>query len=135
MGCLANLRSLETAHWAYISETKGQLLGTSHGRSWTETLRAYDEGLLLWGEIVEEGVQPPGVLLHEAAHAVTPRHVLCPHEENKGCDEGWDGAYGYQAGALRLWSLHLDPASAEADAWSAQLQQELDFVTHRVLAP
>ena len=48
--CLSNLRQLEVAHWAYLTDSKGQMLGTSHGgasASWIDTLREYDEGLLL----------------------------------------------------------------------------------------
>jgi len=49
--CLANLRSLETAHWAYALEHDGWMLGTTHatarGGSWLDALRAYDPALLL----------------------------------------------------------------------------------------
>lgn len=44
---LANLRSLETADWSYLIDSKGRLLGTSHGQSWVQTLRRYDASLLL----------------------------------------------------------------------------------------
>lgn len=46
-GCLVNLRSLEIAHWAYLSDRDGEMLGTAHGGSWIASLRAYDESLLL----------------------------------------------------------------------------------------
>lgn len=49
--CLSNMRQLETAHWVYINDHKSQMLGTSHGgnpdSSWLETLRDYDDQLLL----------------------------------------------------------------------------------------
>jgi len=45
--CLANMRSLEIAHLAYAQERDGEMLGTAHGASWVETLRAYDPALLL----------------------------------------------------------------------------------------
>lgn len=48
--CLSNMRQLEVAHWAYLIDNKGEMLGTSHGganASWIETLRNYDENLLL----------------------------------------------------------------------------------------
>lgn len=48
--CLSNIRQLEVAHWAYLIDNKGQMLGTSHGgpdASWIEALRDYDENLLL----------------------------------------------------------------------------------------
>lgn len=48
--CLSNMRQLETAHWIYLVEHKGTMLGTTHGgadASWLEQLRAYDDALLL----------------------------------------------------------------------------------------
>lgn len=48
--CLSNMRQLEMAHWAYTTDNKGRMLGTSHGgtnTSWIEMLRTYDKGLLL----------------------------------------------------------------------------------------
>ncbi|MFK7790536.1 MAG: type II secretion system protein [Phycisphaeraceae bacterium] len=48
--CLSNLRQLEVAHWAYLIDNKGEMLGTSHGSadtSWIEVLRGYDKNLLL----------------------------------------------------------------------------------------
>lgn len=48
--CLSNLRQLEVAHWAYLVDNKGEMLATAHGganASWIETLRDYDESLLL----------------------------------------------------------------------------------------
>ncbi len=47
--CLSNIRQLETAHWAYLVDNKGKMLGTSHmgmGSSWLDALREYDENLL-----------------------------------------------------------------------------------------
>lgn len=46
--CLSNLRQLETAHWAYMIDNKGAMLGLVHmgsGTSWIEQLREYDENL------------------------------------------------------------------------------------------
>lgn len=46
--CLSNIRQLEVAHWGYMTDNKGQMLGTSHGNSWINTLREqYDPNLLL----------------------------------------------------------------------------------------
>lgn len=46
--CLSNMRQLEIAHWAYMIDSKGKMLGTSHGESWIETLRdRYDPTLLM----------------------------------------------------------------------------------------
>ncbi len=47
--CLTNLRQLETAHWSYITDHDGQMLGTDHsGASWITVLRDdYDPTLLL----------------------------------------------------------------------------------------
>lgn len=48
--CLSNMRQLEVAHWAYLIDNNGQMLGTTHGgadASWIESLRDYDENLLL----------------------------------------------------------------------------------------
>ncbi len=45
--CMANLRSLEQAHWSYLTDSDGYMLGTSHAVSWTDVLRGYDETLLL----------------------------------------------------------------------------------------
>lgn len=47
MACMANLRSLEQAHWAYLTESNGRMLGTSHSGSWIRVLRQYSETLLL----------------------------------------------------------------------------------------
>lgn len=47
--CLSNLRQLETAHWAYLIDNRGVMLGTNHmgmGHSWIDSLRDYDENLL-----------------------------------------------------------------------------------------
>jgi prepilin-type N-terminal cleavage/methylation domain-containing protein len=46
--CLSNMRQLEIAHWAYMADNKGQMLGTSHGDSWIDVLRdQYDPMLLM----------------------------------------------------------------------------------------
>ena len=46
--CLSNMRQLEVAHWAYMADHKGQMLGTSHGESWIRVLRdRYDPMLLM----------------------------------------------------------------------------------------
>ncbi|MFI4859097.1 MAG: type II secretion system protein [Phycisphaerales bacterium JB063] len=48
--CLSNMRQLEIAHWAFIAENDGLLLGTQHGgieQSWVEVLRGHSESLLL----------------------------------------------------------------------------------------
>ena len=46
--CLSNMRQLEIAHWSYMTDNKGQMLGTSHGASWIQTLgQQYDPLLLM----------------------------------------------------------------------------------------
>ena len=46
--CLSNIRQLEVAHWAYMTDNKGQMIGTSHGDSWIDVLRdQYDPMLLM----------------------------------------------------------------------------------------
>ncbi|MEM7625441.1 MAG: prepilin-type N-terminal cleavage/methylation domain-containing protein [Planctomycetota bacterium] len=45
--CLANMRTLGQAHTAYMAQNRGAVIGTSHGRSWIETLREFDKNLLL----------------------------------------------------------------------------------------
>jgi len=45
--CLANLRSLETAHWAYLIDHEGRMIGTTHGTSWVAVLRGFDPALLV----------------------------------------------------------------------------------------
>ncbi len=47
VACLANMRSLETAHFAYVGESDGWMLATTHSGSWIDTLREYDPALLL----------------------------------------------------------------------------------------
>lgn len=44
---LANVRSIEQAHWVYMGEWDERMLGTSHSGSWIETLRDYSPGFLL----------------------------------------------------------------------------------------
>lgn len=46
--CLSNVKQLETAHWAYMVDHKGQMLGLVHmgaGTSWIDQLLDYDENL------------------------------------------------------------------------------------------
>lgn len=46
--CLSNIRQLETAHWAYMVDNKGMMLGLVHmgaGTSWIDQLREYDDNL------------------------------------------------------------------------------------------
>jgi prepilin-type N-terminal cleavage/methylation domain-containing protein/prepilin-type processing-associated H-X9-DG protein len=45
--CLANMRSLEIAHLTYVQEHRGEMIGTTHGESWTVILKDYDPALLL----------------------------------------------------------------------------------------
>ncbi|MEM7756191.1 MAG: type II secretion system protein [Planctomycetota bacterium] len=47
VGCLVNLRSLQTAHWMYVLDNDGWMLGTGQGVSWVEVLRGYDETFVL----------------------------------------------------------------------------------------
>lgn len=41
VACLANLRSLETAHWLYLLGSDGRMLGTSHGAAWPVALTEF----------------------------------------------------------------------------------------------
>lgn len=46
--CLSNVRQLEIAHWVYMTDHASEMIGTSHGDSWIQTLREqYDPNLLL----------------------------------------------------------------------------------------
>lgn len=50
MTCLSNMRQIETAHWSYIADNNGKMLGTSTATSnspWIAALRDYDEKLLM----------------------------------------------------------------------------------------
>ena len=47
VACLANVRSLQTAHWMYLLDHDGVMLGTGHGVSWIAVLREYNETFLL----------------------------------------------------------------------------------------
>lgn len=48
VACVSNVRQLETAHWAYMADHKGRMLGTSHGESWINILhKQYDPMLLM----------------------------------------------------------------------------------------
>ena len=47
VACMVNMRSLEMAHWAYVTDHSGWMLGSGHGSSWMDVLRAYDEAMLL----------------------------------------------------------------------------------------
>ncbi len=45
--CLSNMRQMELAHWAYMGEHNGWMVGTSHGGSWTQAMRAMNPDLLM----------------------------------------------------------------------------------------
>lgn len=50
MTCLSNMKQLETAHWAYIADNNGAMLGASvsgANASWVEALTAYDDRLVM----------------------------------------------------------------------------------------
>ncbi|GJM18188.1 MAG: hypothetical protein DHS20C14_04010 [Phycisphaeraceae bacterium] len=52
VACLVNVRSLETAHWVYMGQNEGRMLGTVHlgadeGKPWHEVLSTFDPALLL----------------------------------------------------------------------------------------
>ncbi|MEM1213652.1 MAG: type II secretion system protein [Planctomycetota bacterium] len=47
VNCLANFRSLGQAHAAYLTESAGWMLGTTHSTSWVEVLRGYEPAVLL----------------------------------------------------------------------------------------
>ncbi|MBX2850251.1 MAG: type II secretion system GspH family protein [Phycisphaeraceae bacterium] len=75
--CLSNIRQLEVAHWAYMTDNKGQMLGTSHGgpdSSWIEKLRKYNEGLLLQSPLDTsphfEGGTPVGGVYRQTSYAL-----------------------------------------------------------------
>lgn len=73
------------------------------------------------------------VLVHEAAHELTPPHEPCPDGAPDGCDGGWWGAYGFQAGVLALQLERCDPALEPTSC--AALAAYLPEVRARVLAP
>lgn len=72
--CLVNLRSLEQAHWTYLSESGGRMLGTSHSGSWIEVLRQYSESLLLRSPLDTsphfEGGTPVGGQYRQTSYAL-----------------------------------------------------------------
>jgi len=75
--CLSNMRQLEVAHWAYMIDNKGQMLGTSHGgvgASWIETLRDYDEQLVMRSPLDTsphfEGGTPIGGVYRQSSYAI-----------------------------------------------------------------
>lgn len=48
--CLSNMRQLESAHWTFMIERNGEMLGTSHAGpngSWIDVLKTYSKNLLL----------------------------------------------------------------------------------------
>lgn len=45
--CLSNIKQLEIAHWAYMTDRNGQMLGTSHSDSWINVLREQYNPMLL----------------------------------------------------------------------------------------
>jgi prepilin-type N-terminal cleavage/methylation domain-containing protein len=81
--CLSNLRQLETAHWAFIVEHDGRMLGTRHGgagRSWIEVLRGYSDALLLRSPIDTsphfDGGTPVGGTYRQTSYALN--YMLSP---------------------------------------------------------
>lgn len=81
--CLSNMRQLETAHWAYIVENDGRLLGTQHGgsgKSWVEVLRSDNESLLLRSPVDTsphfEGGTPIGGRYRQTSYAIN--YMLSP---------------------------------------------------------
>jgi len=74
--CMANMRSLETAHWSHIVENNGKMLGTAHGVSWVETLREHDPALLLRSPVdtsphFEGGVPAgPNMTFRQSSYAI-----------------------------------------------------------------
>ena len=75
--CLSNMRQLEIAHWAFITENDGQTLGTQHGgsgKSWIEVLRGYSESLLMRSPVDTsphfEGGTPIGGQYRQTSYAI-----------------------------------------------------------------
>jgi len=75
--CLSNMRQLEVAHWAYLVDNKGEMLGTAHGgagASWIDTLRDYDEQLLMRSPLDTsphfEGGTPVGSTYRQTSYAL-----------------------------------------------------------------
>ena len=71
---LSNLRQLGIAHAAYSASFGDALLGTSHGVSWMEELRRYNEDLLLRSPLDESphfpGGVPVGGVFRETSYAI-----------------------------------------------------------------
>jgi len=81
--CLSNMRQLETAHWAYIAENDGRMLGTQHGgsgSSWVEVLRGYSASLLLRSPVDTSphfaGGTPVGGRYRQTSYAIN--YMLSP---------------------------------------------------------
>lgn len=72
--CLANLRSLQVAHWVYITDHDGHMLGTSHGGSWTDVLLSYDSSLLMRSPVDDsphfDGGTPVGERFRQSSYAI-----------------------------------------------------------------
>ena len=95
--CLVNMRSLETAHWAYALEHDGWMLGTSHGGTWIDALRAYDPALLLRSPVDRSrhfgpDGEPVGGLFRQSSYSLN--YLLSP-------DNGSDSAVGRLAQVRR----------------------------------
>lgn len=103
--CLSNMRQLETAHWAFIVEHDGQMLGTRHGgaeQSWVAVLKGYSDALLLRSPVDAsphfEGGMPVDGSYRQTSYALN--YMLSPDNPVGAGPEGW-----HRSPALRNRSM------------------------------
>jgi len=81
---LANMRSLEQTHQAYMTAHKGTMLGTSHGVSWTDVLREFNNGLLMRSPLDQSphfpGGEPVDGQFRETSYSIN--FLLSPDNED-----------------------------------------------------
>jgi prepilin-type N-terminal cleavage/methylation domain-containing protein/prepilin-type processing-associated H-X9-DG protein len=84
VACLANMRSLETAHWSHMIDHSGRMLGTTHGGSWIDALRQHDPALLLRSPVDRsphfEGGEPIDGVFRRTSYAIN--YMLSPDNPN-----------------------------------------------------
>lgn len=105
------------------ADTDQTVLGTPDGLA-----AEFQEGVVVWTDQESYDEFTALVIVHEAGHAHSPRHVLCPDGEELQCDEDWDGAYGKQL-AVAFWgATRLEGLSRAATYWDVlQLRRSRVF--------
>ncbi|MEM9345691.1 MAG: prepilin-type N-terminal cleavage/methylation domain-containing protein [Planctomycetota bacterium] len=91
--CLSNMKQLGIAHWSYMTDHSGKMLGTSHSQSWITVLREkYDPKLLMRSPLDTSphfaGGTPVSGLFRETSYSINL--YLSPD----GVDHGLAGATG-----------------------------------------